>query len=116
MVKRRDHDLLQQLGARFKAIRLERGRTQEQVAEALQIQPTTLSRWETGKTGLSLPLLAKAAVYFGVDLGDLVALAPATAGELAPDEAKVVGAWRLLDVEQKDLIVRMMGQMVRKGD
>lgn len=113
MAKRKDHDLLCRLGARFRAIRVRMGRTQEEVAEALEIQPTTLSRWETGKSGLSLPLLAQAADYFGVDLGELVRQREDQ--ELGPEEAALVGTWRKLDDEQKGLILGMMGQMVGKG-
>ena len=114
MAKQRDPELLARLGTRFRGIRHAAGKTQEQVAEALGIQPTTLSRWERGRVGLSLFVLAKAADYFGIGLGDLTAL-DRDLPEVSPGERGLLEAWRGLDTDQRKIVQGMIDQMLKQG-
>ena len=59
MPKHRNEKLLVAIGRRFQRIRREAGWTQEQLAEALDVQTVTLSRWERGERALSLSALAR---------------------------------------------------------
>lgn len=58
------------LGIRLKELRKQRGFTQEEFAELLEIDPKHLSRIECGKTQPSLNLLKNAAVIFNIKIND----------------------------------------------
>jgi transcriptional regulator with XRE-family HTH domain len=62
--------------ARLKALRVERGLSQEEVAERAGMAPSTLSRLESGARRLALDHLTPLAQALGVEVGEL--LAPAT--------------------------------------
>jgi transcriptional regulator with XRE-family HTH domain len=62
--------------ARLRALRTERGLSQEEVAERAGMAASTLSRLESGARRLALDHLTPLAGALGVDVGDL--LAPAT--------------------------------------
>lgn len=62
--------------ARLKALRVERGLSQEEVAERAGMAASTLSRLESGARRLALDHLTPLARALGVEVGDL--LAPAT--------------------------------------
>ena len=62
--------------ARLRALRLERGLSQEEVAERAGMAASTLSRLESGARRLALDHLTPLAGALGVEVGDL--LAPAT--------------------------------------
>jgi transcriptional regulator with XRE-family HTH domain len=87
MPRKRDPARIAQIGARVRALRQARGLTQEAVAEALGVQPTAVTRFETGAVGLSLTTLCELADVLGVPAGFLV-------GDDGP--AGIVGDERLL--------------------
>jgi transcriptional regulator with XRE-family HTH domain len=62
--------------ARLKALRIDRGLSQEEVAERAGMAPSTLSRLESGARRLALDHLTPLAQALGVEVGEL--LAPAT--------------------------------------
>src|SRR3954452_25075835 len=62
--------------ARLKALRVERGLSQEEVAERAGMAASTLSRLESGARRLALDHLTPLAQALGVEVGEL--LAPAT--------------------------------------
>src|SRR6058998_3805837 len=68
--------VLEQVGARLKRIRTQRGMTLTAVAEATGISKSTLSRLETGQRRPTLELLLALSHAYRVPLDDLVA-APA---------------------------------------
>ena len=72
MPRNRDQDLLRQVGLRVAQSRASRGWTQEQLSEAIGIEPVSLSRLETGHRALSLSTLNKIAEVLQVGLGDLI--------------------------------------------
>ncbi len=55
------------VGENFRRLRKNKGLTQEQLAEALKIQPNSLALIETGRTFISSELLSKASNFFDVD-------------------------------------------------
>ncbi|GEM_PF-3457856 len=57
--------------------------------------------------GLSLPVLAKAAVYFKVSLGDLVG----EDRELPDSQYALVSAWTSLTAEQRRLVFALIEQL-----
>jgi transcriptional regulator with XRE-family HTH domain len=72
MPRRRDNELLDQVGRRIQRLRLERGLTQRQLAEAVGVEPESVSRAETGSISFSLTNLSEVARVLCVGLGDLV--------------------------------------------
>ena len=108
MPKRRDQELLRQVGQRVSQARKERGWTQEQLAEAIGIEPVTLSRWETGDRALSLSTLAAIASALEVPLGDLLDVTrDIPAAEHAPEEGELLRLYRGLSESQQDIILRL---------
>lgn len=59
-------------GAFIKALRREKGLTQEQLAEIFSVSRRTVSRWETGSNLPDLDILMEMADFFKVDLRELL--------------------------------------------
>lgn len=60
------------IGAFLKALRKEKGFTQEQLAEQFNVNRRTVSRWETGSNLPELDILIEMADYYGVELRELL--------------------------------------------
>ena len=63
---------LQKIGAFLKELRKEKGFTQEQLAETLNVSRRTVSRWETGSNMPDLDLLMEIADLYEVDLREML--------------------------------------------
>lgn len=60
------------LGERIKALRLEAGKTQEDLAEIFYVTPQTISRWETSSAKPDISQLVPLANYFNVSVDYLL--------------------------------------------
>lgn len=60
------------IGAFLKALRAEKGITQEQLAEQMLVSSRTVSRWETGANLPDLSVLLSLADFYGVGLRELL--------------------------------------------
>ena len=60
------------IGGFLKGLRKEKGITQEQMAEKLNISGRTVSRWETGNNMPDISLLAEIADLFGVTIPKII--------------------------------------------
>ena len=108
MPKRRDQELLRQVGKRVAQARKERGWTQEQLAENVGIEPVTMSRWETGDRALSISTLSAISGCLEVSLGDLLDTErPVPQSELAPEEAELLRLFRSLPPSRQDIVLRL---------
>ncbi|GAC1355559.1 MAG: short-chain fatty acyl-CoA regulator family protein [Polyangiales bacterium] len=91
------------IGARLRALRLERHLTQADIAKRLGVSPAYLNLIEKGRRSAQLPLLWKALEIFGVEVEPFMA----SLGEARVDEglAKLLEEplLRSLDVDEKDL-------------
>jgi predicted transcriptional regulator/transcriptional regulator with XRE-family HTH domain len=91
------------IGARLRALRLERHLTQADVAKRLGVSPAYLNLIEKGRRAAQLPLLWKALEIFGVEVEPFMA----SLGETRVDEglAKLLEEplLRSLEVDEKDL-------------
>ena len=58
--------------ARIRAMRNERGLTQQQLADALGVNKQTVCEWEHGRTFPRIDTLRKLAQYFGVTIDYLL--------------------------------------------
>lgn len=59
------------IGRKIRSLRLERGSTQEALAQALQVSPQAVSKWENGITMPDVLLLPQLSTHFGVTLDEL---------------------------------------------
>ncbi len=60
------------IGNFLKTLRRERGLTQEQLAEQLNVSGRTVSRWETGRNMPDISLLVLIAELFGVSIPEII--------------------------------------------
>lgn len=60
------------IGLFFKELRKEKGMTQEQLAEYLNVTGRTISRWETGNNMPDLVILIEMADFYEVDIRELL--------------------------------------------
>lgn len=65
-----------ELGKEIHRLRNNRGITQEALAEALHVTAQTVSKWERGTSMPDIQTLPEIAVYFGVTIDQLFAMAP----------------------------------------
>ena len=65
-----------EMGKEIRRLRDERGITQEALAAALDVTPQTISKWERGASMPDIGMLPKIAVYFGITIDQLFAMAP----------------------------------------
>lgn len=61
-----------EIGAFLKTLRREKGITQEQLAEILNVSGRTVSRWETGTNLPDLSILVKISEYYNVELKEIL--------------------------------------------
>lgn len=65
-----------QFGTTLKRLRTERGMSQQQLAEALYVDRSTVASWETGRRVPSTVLTARISKLLNVDIGVLLGTAP----------------------------------------
>ena len=65
-----------EMGKEIRRLRNERGITQEALAEALNVTAQTVSKWECGTSIPDVQMLPQIAVFFGVTIDRLFAMAP----------------------------------------
>lgn len=86
----------EQIGGRIAALRAERGVSQRRLAAALQLDPSALSRIESGERGLAVGELVTAADFLGVEtdalLRDEAESAPLFRNDGGVDEANAAVA------------------------
>lgn len=63
---------LKKTGGFLKELRKEKGMTQEQLAEYLNVSGRTISRWETGSNMPDLDILIQLSDYYEVDIRELL--------------------------------------------
>lgn len=115
MPRQRDQELLRAVGARLATIRRDQGWSQEQLAEAIDIQPVSLSRLETGDRALSLTVLARAAGALSVPLGDLLDVdRPMPESPDDPGLAELTAMWSGMDEETRDTVMRVVREIARR--
>lgn len=63
-----------ELGSRIRELRMARGITQDELAQALHVTAQAVSKWETGQSMPDIELLPRLSVYFGVTIDELFAM------------------------------------------
>ena len=63
---------MKEFGLRITKLRIERGYTQERLADALNVDRTHISKLEAGTRACSIDLIIQLAAFFGVSLDYLI--------------------------------------------
>ena len=100
----------------LKELRMERGLTQVQFAQAIGTSQKNISRWELGETEPSAHYLKKIAEFYEITtdyiLGvedDLGQNTYSTANHaVTPEELRIINAYRVLSSTNKQMILRML--------
>lgn len=116
MPRRRDSELLREVGRRVADARKARGWTQEALSESVGIEPVTLSRLETGDRALGLSMLARIADALGVGLGDLLDLQrDLPEPGHGPEEAELLRAYTGMTKARRQLLLRLARELSAKS-
>jgi len=109
-----DHLLYRVIGTRIRRARKAKGLSQARLAETVQVQPETMSRYETGAIPLSLSKLFEIAAALDVGVEVLLDV-PRTRRSTEEErrETEMVDLWRLLDDEGQDAIINLLRWMSR---
>ena len=123
----RDDDFYDSLGTRVRKLREDRGWTQEELAQAIAIEPATLSRYETAKKAFPLDVLRRIATSLRVPLGHLIldggtsgtsklADAPNYDRLVDPRHAEVLDVWRKIPAGRRKLALRLLRTLASGED
>ena len=104
-----------ELGARIRALRRERGLSQEALAQALEVSRQAVTKWEDGSSLPSTANLFALSGFFGVPLAELTgtpegAAPPSDTAAISEKQRRIrakvlrIGAWVLLAVSVPTLI------------
>ena len=63
---------MKKIGSFLKALRKEKGLTQEQLAEKLGVAGRTVSRWETASNMPDLSVLIQLAEFYDIEVGEIL--------------------------------------------
>lgn len=111
-------------GVRLKTLRMQRGLTQQVVADTLQVDRTTYTKYEAGRVSPDQQGLSHLADIFGVTVDFLlgrefipltaVADAPDAIAALTPQEKVLLQMFRQLSTEEKNVLVDKAQAAFRK--
>ena len=103
-------------GARLRGLRRARGLTQEELAQATGVSRSAVAQWETGRAGLANKLQEIAAAL-KVPTRDLrlrvIPTDPFARQQLRADEGNLLMNFRALELEDQELIVRLLHRLTK---
>ena len=112
--RRHDRDLLVAIGNNIRSARDSKGWTQAELAEAIKIEPVTLSRYETGARGPSITVLAQMAKVLGLSLSALMPdMGVLPSGKPRPEIARIAHLLEGLDGHDLETAVRVVEAIAR---
>ena len=107
------------IGETIKELRLDRGLTQDELADLAGTTAANISRIETGKHGVGSELLNSLAYVFNLKVYQLIALAegydlPELSARFSSDEIEMLTKYRKMTKEQRDAFMRLF-LVISKG-
>lgn len=105
-----DRQLRLALAARIKQARTDKGWTREEVAEALDLTPETIWKYETGRITIPLPSLRRLSRALSVDYAWLLGV---KVPGLDKEQLRLLEAWGRLTEEQKRAVLVVLRGMGR---
>jgi transcriptional regulator with XRE-family HTH domain len=105
----------QDIGTRIRAIRRERGMTQDELADLVGVSRSAVAQWETGRTGQVTGNLSRIAGVLGVNVEYLmVGDDKRAAGEVRQgDELALLRLYRECDPEDRQMLLRTARRLAR---
>ena len=94
-----------EMGKEIRRLRTDRGLTQEALADALNVSPQTVSKWECGTSMPDIQMLPEIAVYFGVTIDQLFAMTPEQ--QMERIENHIYSSGRLSEAEERQIEQQM---------
>lgn len=105
------------VGENIKRLREERGLTQQQIADLINMHRSNYSKVESGQRELSISALNKIAKYFGVSLDELVNLEGNVPKEITIEDKTTLEQVKLiqeLEAEDRNMIYKMVETFLTK--
>lgn len=108
--------LPQDIGARIRAVRRERGMTQDELADQVGVSRSAVAQWETGRTGQVTGNLSRIAGALGVNVEYLMVGDDkrAAADVRQGDELALVRLYRECDPEDRQMLLRTARRLARR--
>lgn len=103
--KHADRQVQEKIAACVRAARVQKGWTQEQLAEALDVATETVSRYEVGRAPPSLPMLYRIAEALGVEVTSLLGQG---ATKMTVAEAQLLKGWRRLAPKEQSTVLQLV--------
>lgn len=104
-----------EIGLRLRSARERAGMTQDQLAGAIRIETATLSRYETGRSPVSLEVLERAATALSIEPEELLARTGQERSELRGDEAALLATYRSLPPSMRKIALRLVRVLRQSG-
>lgn len=108
---------MQHIGSTVKALREERGLTQQQIAELIHMHRSNYSKVEKGERDLSLDSVNTIAKYFGLTIDQLVNFDGNMPNEVTIEDKSLMEQVKLiaeLEEEEKNMIFKMIDTFLTK--
>jgi transcriptional regulator with XRE-family HTH domain len=108
---------MKNIGKTIKKIREEKGLTQQQVAELVNMHRSNYSKVESGERDLSLEAINKVAKYFGMTVDQLINFDGHLPDEVTVADKTLMEQVKLiqeLDPEEKSMVFKMIETMLTK--
>lgn len=105
------------LGNTVKKIREEKGLTQQQIADLIDMHRSNYSKVENGERELSIEAIGKIAKYFGMTIDQLVNFNGNLPAEITMEDKSLLEQVRLiqeLDPEEKKIIFKIIDTFLTK--
>lgn len=108
---------MKHIGKTIKAIREEKGLTQQQVAELVTMHRSNYSKVESGDRDLSIDAINKVAKYFGMTIDELVNFNGKIPNEVTVEDKSLMEQVKLiaeLEPEEKTMVFKMIDTFLTK--
>ena len=108
---------MEHVGKIIKKIREEKGLTQLQIAELINMHRSNYSRVETGERELSIEAINKIARYFGMTIDHLISFDGAMPEEITVADKTIIEQVKLiqeLEPEEKSMVFKMIDTFLTK--
>ena len=108
---------MQHIGTTIKALRSEKGLTQQQIAELIHMHRSNYSKVEKGERDLSLESVNKIAKYFGMTIDQLVNFDGNMPDEVTIEDKSLMEQVKLiaqLEDEEKSMVFKMIDTFLTK--
>lgn len=103
--------VMKHIGTTLKTLRKEKGMTQRQIAELVNMHRSNYSKVESGERELSLEAISKIAQYFGLTVDELINFDNTVLQEVSVEDKALVEQIRLmqeLEEEERAVIFKMI--------